>query len=113
MVSRWASDPNAPAIFRAVMGTAAAEDYMPIARAWDFSQCGSVADLGGGGGGLISAVLKAYPNVRGILVDRPESIARAQARFQSPELAGRCELLAADVCDSVPASANPPGSTNH
>jgi hypothetical protein len=106
VVSRWASDPNAPAIFRAVMGTAPAEDYLPIARAWDFSKCGSVADLGGGGGGLISAVLKAFPNVRGILVDRPESIARAQARFQSPELEGRCELLASDLCDSVPAGAD-------
>jgi len=105
-VSRWSSDPSAPAIFRAVMGTAPAEDYMPIARAWDFSKYGSVADLGGGGGGLISAVLKAFPNVRGILVDRPESIARAQVRFQSEELAGRCQLLASDLCDSVPAGAD-------
>ena len=105
-VSRWSSDPSAPDIFRAVMGTAPAEDYMPIARAWDFSKYGSVADLGGGGGGLISAVLKAFPNVRGILVDQPESIARAQVRFQSEELAGRCQLLASDLCDSVPAGAD-------
>jgi hypothetical protein len=106
VVSRWSSDPDAPAIFRAVMGTAPAEDYMPIARAWDFSKYGSVADLGGGGGGLISAVIKAFPNVRGILVDRPESIARAQVRFQSNQLASRCQLMATDLCDSVPAGAD-------
>ena len=105
-VSRWSSDPNAPAIFRAVMGTARSENYMPIARAWDFSTYGCVADLGGGGGALIAAILEAFPKMRGILVDRTESIARAQARFQSAELAGRCQLLASDLCDSVPAGAD-------
>jgi len=61
VASRWSSDPDAPAIFRAVMGTAPAENYMPIARAWDFSKYATVADLGGGGGGLIAAILEAYP----------------------------------------------------
>ena len=32
-----------------------------------------VADLGGGGGAMIEAILKAFPKVRGMLVDRPES----------------------------------------
>ncbi|MGC2618483.1 MAG: methyltransferase dimerization domain-containing protein, partial [Acidobacteriaceae bacterium] len=31
--SRWSQDPDASAIFRAVMGTAPAEDYLPIAKA--------------------------------------------------------------------------------
>jgi ubiquinone/menaquinone biosynthesis C-methylase UbiE len=106
VVSRWASDPNAPAIFRAVMGTAPAENYMAIAKAWDFSKYGTVADLGGGGGGLLAALLQAFPNLRGILVDRQEAIARAQARFQSDELAGRCQLLSADLCESVPLGAD-------
>jgi hypothetical protein len=53
---RWSKEPNSDAIFRAVMGTAPAEDYMAIARAWDFSKCRTVADLGGGGGTLIAAV---------------------------------------------------------
>jgi len=35
--SRWSQDSEAPSIFRAVMGTAPAEDYAPIASAWDFS----------------------------------------------------------------------------
>jgi len=36
--SRWSQDKDASAIFRAVMGTAPAEDYAPIAEAWDFSR---------------------------------------------------------------------------
>ena len=100
--SRWSQDPDAPAVFRAVMGTAPAEDYMPIARAWDFSKYHTVADLGGGGGALIAAVLEAFPHVQGMLVDRPESNDRAASRFASVGLAGRCRLVAADLAKEVP-----------
>lgn len=104
--SRFLQDPNAGAIFRAVMGTAPAQDYMPIARAWDFSKYHSVADLGGGGGALIAAILKAFPNVSGMLVDREEAIDAAAPRFKREGLAGRCQLLAADLCKEVPAGAD-------
>ncbi|HMD96517.1 MAG TPA: methyltransferase [Terriglobia bacterium] len=101
--SRWSQDPDASAVFRAVMGTSPAEDYMPIARAWDFSKYHRVADLGGGGGALIAAVLEAFPHVQGVLVDRPESIDRAAPRFEG--LAGRCRLVAADLTTEVPPGA--------
>jgi hypothetical protein len=103
--SRWMQDPDANSIFRAVMGTAPAEDYMPIARAWDFSNYGVIADLGGGGGALIDAVLKAYPNATGMLVDRPDAIEAAAPRFEAEGLDGRCKLLAADLSQEVPAGA--------
>jgi precorrin-6B methylase 2 len=106
VASRWSKDPNAGDIFRAVMGTAPAEDYMPIVRTWDFSQYRTVADLGGGGGALLVAVLEAFPRLRGMLVDRKESIDQARSRFESEELASRCALLAADLCNSVPAGAD-------
>jgi O-methyltransferase/methyltransferase family protein len=110
--SRWSQDPDGPAVFRAVMGTSPAEDYMPIARGWDFSKYHTVADLGGGGGALIAAVLEAFPHVQGMLVDRPESIDRAKSRFESAgsgtqsKLAGRCRLVAADLTQEVPPGAD-------
>jgi len=103
--SRWSQDPDANAVFRAVMGTSPAEDYMSIAQAWDFSKFGTVADLGGGGGALIAAVLEAFPHVRGMLVDRPESIHQAAPRFESGTLAGRCSLVPADLAKEVPRGA--------
>src|SRR5579862_1128601 len=106
VASRWSQDPNAMGIFRAVMGTAPAEDYLPIARAWDFSKYRVVADLGGGGGALIAAILKDSPAVSGMLVDRPEAIDAAAARFEGAGLSGRCRLLAADLCREVPAGAD-------
>src|SRR5262249_42712630 len=87
IVAPWSKDPEAAAIFSAVMGTDAAESRAPFARAWDFSNSRVVADLGGGGGALILAILAEYPNVRGMLVDRRESIERAASRFASEPLA--------------------------
>src|SRR5262245_6768457 len=52
ITKRWQDDPEGPEIFRAVMGTAPAQSYEPIARSWDFSNARVVADLGGGGGAM-------------------------------------------------------------
>jgi trans-aconitate methyltransferase len=104
--SRWSQEPDAGSIFRAVMGTSPAEDYAPIADAWPFPASGVVADLGGGGGSLILAILERYPNARGMLVDRDASIDEATARFQSLSLADRCELIAADLTETVPPGAD-------
>jgi ubiquinone/menaquinone biosynthesis C-methylase UbiE len=106
ITSRWSKEPNAMAIFAAVMGTAPAEDYLPIASAFDFSRYETAADLGGGGGALIAAALEAFPKLHGMLVDRPDSIERAKPRFQSDGLAGRCQLIAVDLSVSVPEGAD-------
>lgn len=104
--SRWVQDPDSSSIFRAVMGTAPAEDYAPIARAWDFSQAKVVADLGGGGGSLLLAVLDLNSHLRGMLVDREDSIDAAKSRFADEPLSSRCNLLVADLTRSVPAGAD-------
>jgi len=104
--SRWSQDPEANSIFRAVMGTAPAEDYAPIAEAWDFSRAKVVADLGGGGGSLILAVLGLNPHLRGMLVDLESSVDAAKPRFAQEDPSSRCELIAADLTQSVPAGAD-------
>jgi hypothetical protein len=104
--TRWSQDPEADSIFRAVMGTAPVEDYAPIAKAWDFSSAGVVADLGGGGGSLILAILKLNPHLRGMLIDREPSVDAARARFAAEDPSGRCQLMAADIQESVPPGAD-------
>lgn len=103
--SRWSKDPNAGDIFRAVMGTAQAEDYQAIANSCGLAGAKVVADLGGGGGGLLVAVLKAHLKIEGMLVDRPEAVKAAERRIASEGLAQRCQLLGADLLQSVPAGA--------
>jgi O-methyltransferase domain/Dimerisation domain len=104
--SRWSQDPDASAIFRAVMGTSPAENYAPIAAAWPFPSSGVVADLGGGGGALIRAVLERHRSLRGMLVDREASIEAAAPHFKESATADRCELIAADLSESVPQGAD-------
>jgi ubiquinone/menaquinone biosynthesis C-methylase UbiE len=104
--SRWSQVPEAHAIFMAVMGTAPAEDYAPIACAWDFSRAQVVADLGGGGGSLLLAALELNPHLRGMLVDHEASLDAAKARFANEKISSRCELIAADLTQSVPAGAD-------
>jgi hypothetical protein len=104
--SRWSQDAEANSIFRAVMGTAPAEVYAPIAEAWDFSRAKVVADLGGGGGSLILAVLALNPHLRGMLVDLESSVDAAKSRFADEDPSSRCELIAADLMQSVPAGAD-------
>jgi O-methyltransferase domain len=88
------------------MGTAPAEDYAPIANAWNFSRAKVVADLGGGGGSLILAVLGHNPHLRGMLVERESSVDAAKSRFAEEDPSSRCELIAADLTQSVPAGAD-------
>jgi ubiquinone/menaquinone biosynthesis C-methylase UbiE len=88
------------------MGTAPAEDYAPIAESWDFSHAKVVADLGGGGGSLILAVLRLNPHLRGMLVDFESSVDAAKSRFADEDPSTRCELIAADLTQSVPAGAD-------
>lgn len=106
IASRWSTAPDSNAIFRAVMGTAPAEDYLPIAKQWDFGSRRLVADLGGGGGSLIAAILSAYPQLHGILADRPESIEAARSRFETSEFSNRCKLIPTDLCAEVPSGAD-------
>jgi hypothetical protein len=106
IASRFSQDAGSGSIFRAVMGTAPVEDYAPIAEAWDFSHANVVADLGGGGGSLILAVLELNSHLRGMLVDLAPSVNAARTRFAEEDPSSRCELIAADLMQSVPAGAD-------
>ena len=72
-----------------------------VVDAYDFSGAPLVVDVGGGNGALISAILAANPDARGILFDREAVVAGA------PEVLGngldRCEVRSGDFLKSVPA----------
>ncbi len=100
--SRWSVEPDAKAIFHHAFAESTAASMAPFVSAYDFSTCQVVADLGGGGGGLLTAILTANPQVQGILVDRNEAVTAAANKFASLGLADRCQFQAADLFESVP-----------
>lgn len=75
-----------------------------IAAAYDFGQWGSLADVGGGNGLFLAAILKAHPQLRGVLADLDHVIQRARQRgFLSGELAARASFTPCDFFREVPA----------
>lgn len=56
------------------MTAKAAADIASVLEAYDFSRFGRIADIGGGRGHLLRAVLEAVPAAEGILFDLPEVI---------------------------------------
>lgn len=74
--------------------------------AYDFSGVGVLADIGGGNGSLLIAVLRRFPAMRGILYDLPGVIARARPKIEAAGLADRCRLIEGNFFESVPGGAD-------
>jgi hypothetical protein len=62
-------------IFNESMTAKAAADIPTILAAYDFSRFGTIADIGGGRGHLLRAVLDSAPGAHGVLFDLPGVIA--------------------------------------
>ncbi len=77
-----------------------------VANAYDFSAAGALADIGGGNGSLISAILKKFPGLKGITYDLPDVSSRAEEAIASAGLADRCQAAGGDFFESVPAGAD-------
>ena len=66
--------PDEALIFDQAMTAKAAADIAAILAAYDFSRFATIADIGGGRGHLLRAVLNAVPNAHGVLFDLPAVI---------------------------------------
>lgn len=60
-----------------------------VAQSYDFTKAQLLIDVGGGRGALLSAILKSAPHLRGIVYDRNETKAAAQAMFERQGVADR------------------------
>jgi O-methyltransferase len=94
------------ALFNSYLAKEAQAQADPIVDALDFSDVRTVADVGGGHGGLLTALLKAHPHVQGVLFDFPETIEAAKPYLQSLGVAERIELAGGDVLTGIPVRAD-------
>jgi len=95
--------PDLDAAYAAVMTAATSRVATALAQTYDFTQCQVVVDVGGGQGMLLAAVLRAYPHLRGILLDRPAVVAGAPALLTAQGVAERCTVVGGDFFTAVPA----------
>jgi hypothetical protein len=79
LMEHYAANPPESAVFNEAM-TAKSLRVMPaIVAAYDFGAHAVVADIGGGRGHLLHAILERYPNVAGVLFEVPHVIAELGA----------------------------------
>ncbi len=98
-----AGDPDKTERFNAAMAAFAEIDGKALADACDLSEVSSLVDVGGGQGGLMAAVLRAHPAMRGTILDLKPGLARTDAQLEAAGVAGRCELVVGSFFDTVPA----------
>ena len=72
-----------------------------IAQAYDFGQARRVIDIGGGQGGFLAEILKAFPHLHGVLCDQPQVLAEP-AYLAQHGLLERCDLVGIDFFQSIP-----------
>ncbi len=98
--------PEDAAEFNSAMAFTSGRLADAICRAYTFEGMELIADVGGGEGVLLSAVLKSHPRLKGLLVDLPSVAAAARARMQSEGLADRCAVVEGDFFAGLPSGAD-------
>ena len=70
---------------------------------YDFSGIGTLVDVAGGHGRVLTSILEKYPAMRGVLFDLEHVIAGAQPVIDRLGLSGRCSTASGDFFKAVPA----------
>lgn len=97
----WLSSHPAEAeLFQRAMVALSQGSNEAVAEAYDFSRFGRVVDVGGGHGGLLSAILARNPHLSGVLFDLPSGVAAARQGVGGA--LPRTEFVGGDFFEAVP-----------
>ena len=102
----FAQHPQRAQRFQAAMSERTGAVAPTVAAGYDFSGLRTIADIGGGTGTLLAAILRAHGHLRGVLFDRPAVAIRAAEVLEAAGVAGRCQIVAGDFFDGVPQGAD-------
>jgi len=95
--------PHEGELFNAAMGDFGRGIAEAVVQAYDFSSVGTIVDVGGGHGTLLSTILRKNAHLKGILFDLPHVADGARAVMASVGLADRCDIQRGDFFTAVPA----------
>jgi SAM-dependent methyltransferase len=101
-----AAHPDLAQGFQSAMSERTAAFAPSVAAEYDFAPMQTVADIGGGKGTLLVAILRAHGHLRGILFDRPPVVADGAQVFRAAGVADRCKIVPGDFFQSVPDGAD-------
>jgi hypothetical protein len=98
-------EPEEAATFNRAMAAMSAGVGTAVAKAFDFGGRSLVADIGGGSGSLLAAILLEHPHLRGILFDQPAVVADP-VELERVGVGDRCEIVGGSFFDAVPGGAD-------
>ena len=104
-VDAWAyreQHPDAGAVFDAAMTRGTLQRRDAVVAGYDFSGARTVVDVAGGHGALLTTVLAANPQARGVLFDQPHVVAGAAPLLREAGVADRCEVVGGSFFEAVP-----------
>jgi 2,7-dihydroxy-5-methyl-1-naphthoate 7-O-methyltransferase len=92
-----AAHPDQQALFDQAMVQRAQVLSLACVPVLDWPAAATIADIAGGTGTLLAAVLQAAPGARGILVEQPQVLERARPLLERQGVADRCRLHPGDL----------------
>ncbi len=95
--------PGLSAVFDGLMAAMHAPVAARLAQHPAFSTMRTVVDVGGGEGMFLTAILRANPGLRGVLLELERSVPAARQYLAANGVGERCEVVAGDFFASVPA----------
>ena len=98
------TNPEHAAIFNNAMTDMSMSTAKPVVEAYDFSGIETLADIAGGHGFLLSQILKANPQINGVLFDMHQVIEGSPTLLEREGVAEKVETIAGDFFKSVPAA---------
>jgi hypothetical protein len=94
--------PEVSEVFNNAMTSFSAAVVPAVLEVYDFTGVGTLVDVAGGHGGVLTAILQKYPSMRGVLFDLDHVIAGAVPRIEALGLADRCRTASGDFFAAVP-----------
>ncbi len=95
--------PEEERVFSAALTSFSSSLIPLIVQSYDFSSIGTIVDVGGGEGDLLTGILHTYPNMKGTLLERPSVLRIVRERLKKSGLTDRCTLMEGNFFQHVPA----------
>jgi hypothetical protein len=97
-----ARDPEAQSQFNRAMAAISGPIGPALAESLEIADGEVVADIGGGNGTLLAAVLTRHPGARGIVFDQPDVVAEAGAVLERAGVGDRSDSVGGSFFEAVP-----------
>jgi len=95
-------NPEQARIFNEGMTSTSQQSAPAVLAVYDFSGIKKLVDVGGGQGFMIASILKAYPQMNGVLFDLPNVVSGAAPILEAQGVSNRCICIGGNYLESVP-----------